>query len=187
MPMTIVPNVLTIGDKQYNRYNGTDYHVNTDPQVIDLLDLYRRNGNPLRLHFGHTEPGHEKLGRDWLEEFDTYGRIGRSMGNPNYAHGGVHAPLLILKRADSGGGAILDHCIVRIRNFHGNDLYRHPHYHHGKVIVQKMDKPMKSGRKTLYYESLVDGETHARFRSLTEATVWATELGLEFTLGTTDG
>jgi hypothetical protein len=76
----------------------------------------------MRFCFGDT-----KDGRDWGEVHDTKGYIGRSTGS-------IKIPLLLNTVSSSGGGGLLDHCIVKIeRKNRGEkcytEVYRHPQYH----------------------------------------------------------
>jgi len=87
-------------DKQYKVVNGTSYDVRTSDKVIELLENCRIRGIRIRFFYGAE-------GRCWNDEFDTIGTIGRSTGINKI-------PLLIKNSLSSGGGAILDHCIVRI-------------------------------------------------------------------------
>ena len=103
----------------YRQVNGTFYDERTPGEVIRVLESARQNRIRLHISLGNTETG-----RDWLEEFETHGYIGRSMGP-------VKVPLLIANRRSLGGGAILDHCVVRIRTAAGGwVLWQHPAYHH---------------------------------------------------------
>ena len=101
--------------------DGTHYHQETPTAIVDVLERVRNSGQRIRLHYGDTETG-----RDWGDVHDVTGRIGRSMGP-------VKVPILLYNARSMGGGAILDHCIVRIRpagndRGAGADLYRHPNY-----------------------------------------------------------
>jgi hypothetical protein len=104
----------------------------TPTKVQSMLENARKNrsdnrnqGTILRLFLGDPETG-----RDWCEEWDVVGFIGRSTGSQK-------VPLLIeplwssygdLESAE-GGGAISTDGILRIIEFNtGNELYRHPKY-----------------------------------------------------------
>jgi hypothetical protein len=95
--------------------NGTTYDDKTDPDVVKVLEAARESGTRIRLHYGDRETG-----RDWLEECEVNGTVGRSGGT-------VKIPLLIATSRSLGGGGILDRCIVRITS-KGRDLYRAPNY-----------------------------------------------------------
>ena len=109
---------------KYKVLNGTAYHEDTPDEVVRILDdaLATHRTTRLRFCFGDTETG-----RDWGEVHDTTGYIGRSTGS-------IKIPLLIDTINSSGGGGLLDHCIVRIEQKERGDkfyteVYRHPQYH----------------------------------------------------------
>jgi hypothetical protein len=110
--------------------DGTHYHDDTPQEVIDVLERARNTGQRVRLHYGTVEGGaaHKRgkpVGEDWGDTFYVAGHISRSMGPQK-------TPLVVARRNSSGGPAVLDHCIVRIRPANqrdGGDLYRHPDYH----------------------------------------------------------
>lgn len=96
----------------------TEFHSNTPQAVRDILQSYYHTGKRLRLFFGDTETG-----RDWGEENDVIGMIGASIG------GTRKIPILLANRRSRGGGAIPDHCIVRIIDITTKqELWRHPRY-----------------------------------------------------------
>lgn len=79
-----------------------------------------------------------------------------------------------------GGGAILEHCIVRIRESAGGRiLYQHPSYHFGNLAIRPKAEPvtLPDGR-TLKIDVLRDGELHAAFESMDKARHWVHKLGV---------
>jgi len=96
--------------------SGTCYHIETPEPIIKRLEDARINRYRVRLFFGDT-----KTGQDWNEEHDTIGRVGRSTSR-------IKIPLLIRTSRSMGGGAILDHCIVKIMKGK-RTVYEHPSYH----------------------------------------------------------
>jgi hypothetical protein len=103
--------------EDYHLVNGTAYHKETDGKIIEILEKSRRIKERLIFDFGDT-----KTGKSWNEEFDTTGHIGRSTGK-------IQIPLLIKQVRSSGGGGLLDHCIVKITTSKGKKvLYQHPNY-----------------------------------------------------------
>ena len=154
--------------KTYKHINGTSYRNETPDEVIRVLESARQNRTRLHISLGETASG-----RDWLEEFETHGYVGRSMGP-------VKVPLLVANTRSLGGGAILDHCIVRIRESAGGRvLYRHPDYHHGTLEIRQKTEPvtLPDGR-TLTVDVLRDGELHASFESVEKARRWVHKLGV---------
>lgn len=142
-----------------NRYqvvNGTYYHKDTPAVVVDVLEQARKGGTRIRLRYGDTETG-----RDWLDEFDVEGRIGRSMGP-------IKVPILLARRTSTGGPALLEHCLVKVRQTgkDGRTLYRHQTYHTPALVVQRSSEP---GYEV---EVLADGEVHARFQAFLAANRW---------------
>lgn len=106
--------------------DGTTYHDKTPLRLGELLERARRGGWRLKLCYGYTED-HEngKAGQDWSERYGVTGYVGRSMGPEK-------VPLLLHNSLSVGGGAILDHYIVRVmfsNKRDGGDLYKHPKYH----------------------------------------------------------
>lgn len=134
----------------------TRYHTETPERVKVLLERYINTDNRVRLFYGDQETGEY-----WGDEFDVTGTIGRSTGlRP--------IPLLIANRRSTGGGAILDHCIVRML-VNGAEVYRHPNYHSEfeSAIVRPSELPDYS--HAVYTEK--SGEV-ARFHSERAAVNW---------------
>lgn len=103
--------------KDYKVVNGISFDQRTPNQVCNILANYCGNRNQrVRLFYGDTTTG-----KDWFECYDTIGYIGRSTGT-------IKIPLLIATSRSLGGGAILDHCIVKI-TIDKQTVYKHPNYH----------------------------------------------------------
>jgi len=100
--------------------SGTSYGMTTPQAVIDVLEKARYRGQRIRLFYGS-----EADGIDWCMENDTMGTLGRSSGDRK-------VNILLASSRSTGGGAILDDCIVRIsckdQKGASIDLYRHPQY-----------------------------------------------------------
>ena len=155
--------------KEYKVTNGTSYDARTPDEIVSVLEKARLNRTRLHVSLGDIETG-----KDWLEENDVYGFVGRSMGP-------VKVPLLVANRRSLGGGAILDHCIVRIRTSAGGRvLYQHPNYHHGEIKIRPKAKPIElpDGR-ILRVDVLRDGEIHAAFADMTKARRYIHKLGIQ--------
>ena len=108
----------------YREVNGTSYKLETAPEVVNVLERVRLNHIRVELHYGDVQTG-----RDWNETYDVTGSLGRSTGP-------IKVPILLKTRRSSGGGAILDHCIVKIVRLDGATkgtvLYQHPTYQKGE-------------------------------------------------------
>lgn len=162
------PNVAEIGTPaQYQQYleaenayiatrpTNTFFDPDTPAAVQTLLEAYRKSGKPLRVFLGNAETG-----RDWLEEFDVVGSIGRSMGP-------LKVPLLVAKGAD-GGGALLTANIVRLVDATSlREVYRHPAYH-----LPEFDILPCTDTKGYAEMVQVQGQVHARFRKEGQAAKW---------------
>ena len=157
--------------KTYQTINGTFYDTRTPGEVIRVLENARLNHT--RLHISLGETADPNVGFDWLEEFESYGYIGRSMGP-------VKVPLLIANTRSLGGGVILDHCIVRIRTSSGGQvIYQHPNYHFGEMQIRVKTEPLSlpDGR-ILTVDVLRDGKVYASFQSMAQARRWVHKLGV---------
>lgn len=159
--------ITTYQDKQYKVLNGTYYHIETDDKIILLLEQARQVGYRVRLHYGD-----QATGRDWMDEHDVTGHLGRSMGP-------VKVPLIIKTKQSSGGPAILEHRIIRIRKLgaKARDLYVHDKYHQGDITYQL------TSDKAYPYEVLIDGKVHARFKSRLSMMRWANKMVVTFNKG----
>lgn len=157
--------------KTYKQINGTSYDFRTPDEVIRVLENARANRTRLHISLGHTDG--DKVGLDWLEEFESHGYVARSMGP-------IKVPLLVANRRSLSGGALLDHCIVRIRLSAGvRVLWQHPAYHFGDMEIRMKPEPvaLPDGR-VLAVDVLRDGEVHAAFESVAHARRWVQKLGV---------
>lgn len=145
-------------------YGNTHYHPETPDALIRLLEQLRESRRLVVLRYGDV-----KTGRDWLEENDVVGRIGRSTGI-------CKIPLIVPPRS-LGGPGMLEHCIVRILTNSGKrELYRLPNYHHPKLTIQPTVSPPSPKLCTTL---LADGKVHALFNGEEAAQRWLHRFGLE--------
>ena len=101
----------------------TTYNKDTSKKVIDILENAIDTRKRVRVFYGDT-----KNGRDWLEEYGTIGRIGRSCGENKI-------PILIANSRSLGGGALLDDCIVKI-TIDKTVVYQHELYNLPSFLMQ---------------------------------------------------
>lgn len=143
--------------------SATWFDARTPAEVQLVLEEARRSNNVMRVFTGDT-----CTGRDWLEEYDTIGRIGRSTG-------AMKVPLLVPK-GDNGGPALLTHCIVRIIDVtKGVEVYRHPNYYVAKMdVVEAASYDKVDGITHSVKVQNKDGEmeTFANFKSESKAAHW---------------
>ena len=100
--------VIDSEGKHYQQYNGTCYHADTTKEMIMRLEHLRIFQTRCRFY--------------WGDDCDVKGRIGRSGGS-------IKIPILLYNSRSLGGGAILDHCIVKITETNGGMvLYQHQKY-----------------------------------------------------------
>lgn len=141
--------------------NGTSYHDGTPAEVIALLEDSRQTGKRLRIHYGDRETG-----RDWMDEHNVAGRVGRSTGD-------LKVPLLLANSRALGGGAIMDHWIVKIRaSAGGAALYQHPRYY--LPDIRLTDDPAER----LPFAVVADGSVHARFATAEKRARWLARMGI---------
>jgi hypothetical protein len=151
---------------QYNQYleaeqayiatkpQDTFYSAETPVKVRALLEAYRKTGAKVRVFMGDPVTG-----RDWLEENDVIGKIGRSMGP-------IKIPLLCAPRSD-GGMAMSTECILRLVDVESKfEVYRHPLYKMPEFKI--VSGPMEG----YPFEVTVNDSVHARFAGEASAQAW---------------
>lgn len=125
----------------------TYFHPATNPQVTVALEQARLSGKRVRFMLGDTATG-----RDWMEENDVAGYIGRSSGTQK-------VPILLERKSSDGGGALLEHCIIRLF-VDGKEVYRHPLYKAPNLTIKP--ETFEGKQYTTVYR---DGEPQARFKT----------------------
>ncbi len=104
----------------YQIVNGTAYHADTPPQVIDILEKCLHSRRQYRFRIWD---GDRNTGRAW-GDIET-GYIERSTGP-------IKIPILISNTRSLGGPGLLDHCIVKIEYANKKDggiLYQHKDFY----------------------------------------------------------
>lgn len=139
---------------KYKIFNGTYYDHQTDEKVITIIDEALRSKRKLKIYLGDR-----KTGRDWCEEHDKTGTIGRSTGP-------IKIPLLMTSSRSYGGGVLLEDAIVKIVDFDSKKvLYQHPNYKAPIVEIVPSDMPEYT------HNTMVNGTLHGRHSSLRSAQI----------------
>ncbi len=144
----------------------TIYDPNTPPELISILEKARVHKTRIRLFYGDPATG-----RDWNEENDVEGYLGRTMGP-------LHCPILLKTNASSGGGIILSACIVKVIATEGRrPLWQHPKYH---SLPFTISNTLASSPPHADYpvEVLRAGEVHARFTTRQQAERFLKKIGV---------
>lgn len=123
----------------------------TPSRVATLLNNLSMSQQRIRLVYGDTTTG-----KDWLEECDVIGNIGRSTGEKQI-------PLLIKNSRSTGGGSILDHCILKIVDVKSKRVL----YQHEKYITPKFEIIFLA--ITGQYSVTVEGKAQANFKTEKQA------------------
>jgi hypothetical protein len=142
---------------------ATWFDPHTPAKVQKILEDARESRHILRLFVGDAETG-----RDWCEENDVIGRIGRTGGilktpillEPLREHGDI--------RFADGGGAISTASILRIADVTTNEeLYRAPNYQLPQLVLGETSAELQA--KGYDYSVNRDGENVANFKMLEAA------------------
>jgi hypothetical protein len=130
---------------EYKIVDGIAFHPTTPDGVCQLLAhaANTHRNYRVRIFYGDAETG-----RDWLEEYDTIGYIGRSTGS-------IKPPLMIANVRSICGPAILDNCIVKI-TIDKSTVYSHFNYHQPAIVADGCDV-------------FTDGKLHAQCHSCQQA------------------
>lgn len=137
--------------------SGTYYSEKTSDEVIRVLESIRGTSQRVKIYVGD-----KVTGKDWMEESDKTGKIGRSSGP-------IKIPILLSTVDSTGGGAILDDCIVKIVTSPastGRVLYQHPNYHQGEMVITEEGLP---GKPEYTHTLRIDGEVYSRHTSFRSA------------------
>ena len=121
----------------------------TSGGVVVLLNRLTESKKRVRLVYGDIDTG-----KDWLQEYDVIGSIGKSTGTNQI-------PLLLSNSRSTGGGAILEDCILKIVDVKSKKVL----YQHDKYLAPKFDiVPSIVG-----YSVAVDGNVQANFKTIKQA------------------
>lgn len=96
--------------KKYKIVNNTHYHIDTNDRVIEVLEQCKANRTRIVVDYGDIATK-----KSWEEVYDISGYVGRSMGD-------IKIPLLVHNSRSYGGGALLTHCILSIKESKGKKV-----------------------------------------------------------------
>jgi hypothetical protein len=131
----------------------TQFDEGTPEAVKIAIESARQTGARVRLFLDDR-----KTGRDWGEENDVTGTIGRSTGP-------CHVALLLANNRSTGGGAILTNCIIRLL-VNGREQYRAENYQPPKW------EERVGNMKDRKFEVWRDNKIHARFETDAKRQRW---------------
>lgn len=139
---------------KYKVFDGTSFDIETPEDVCRILNQYRQSRERLRIFNGSN-------GKMWLEENHVIGIIGRSTGT-------YKIPLLIANSRSMGGGAVLDHCIVRTQDAKTKRvLYKKPGYSLPEFEI--VPSQFASDPNTYPYQVFANKEHAASFKTRIQA------------------
>ena len=121
----------------------------TSNRIADILNNLTESNKRIRLVYGNTTTG-----KDCLQEYDIIGSIGKSTGTNQI-------PLLISNSCSTGGGAILEDCILKIVDVKSKNVL----YQHDKYIEPKFEITLSTNG----YSVNVDGKVQANFKTIKQA------------------
>lgn len=137
----------TVNGKAYKvTESNTFYPENTPDKVIDILERARYRGDRIQLFYGDI-----KTGKNWNEECETIGTIGKSNGT-------VKIPLLIATKRSMGGISISTDSIIGIKQGK-NILYKAENFIENSYTIVNSD--LQGYAKN----TLIDGEIYGRHKT----------------------
>lgn len=149
--------------RAYDVVNDTWYDAGTDPDLLQTLEIVRKNNWRVLISKGYSSevirdryiryftPPEEPapVGVNWIEQFECTGYISR-------CRGGLKRPLILFNSRTRYGGTLSSDCIVRVMR--GNQvLWRHPRYRE-PIVTSRMTDDLEYPA-----ELIVDGKVQCRF------------------------
>jgi hypothetical protein len=158
--MKITTNVSAVDNKAYKvAESGTYYYPNTNDKVIEVLERCRIDKRRIQFFYGDV-----LTGRDWNEEHDTIGQVGRSTGP-------IKVPLLIPTSRSIGGGCILTDSILKIRDAKSKVvLYVADNYQLPVIDI------IPSDMEGYQFNTVINGTLHGRHKTLRSAKMLKSKL-----------
>jgi hypothetical protein len=134
--------------------SGTYYNIETPDKVIECIEKCLYNGRRVRLFYGDI-----KTGENWNELYDISGTIGRSTGK--------HIPILLHNTRSNGGGAILTHCIIAIKEPGKNGCYLYRAENFTPPVAEIVESDLKGEGYT--HNVNVNGQLQTRHKTFAAA------------------
>ncbi len=136
--------------------SGTYYRQGAPREVVSAIEAAMKSRKRIRIFMGDDETG-----RDWLEENEVSGFVGRSTG--------VRPCALLVPQGADGGSPIDGSNIVRLL-VDGTEVYRHPKYQKPSILTG-----FEGAYPDCPFGAWVNGEKdpHARFKTVKQADRWA--------------
>lgn len=143
-------NLVTVGGLWFNK--------KTPERVMTIIAHAYHSGKRIRVFYGDTETG-----RDWMEEYDVMGTVGRSTGKHK-------VPLLINNSRSHGGTAIMCSHIVKI-TIDKTVVYKHPDYYIHDMKIGDGNPDVGLDYSVLYKDTRNNGEwvPQANFKTKKQA------------------
>ena len=151
-------------DREYKKVGNTFFHLETSDELARIIDGLINDHREIRVRIFL---GDRATGREWGEEHDVAGYMGRSTGTRKI-------PLMINNRRSLGGPGLLDHCILKLQTTAGRVLWQAENYQPSTYEAKEIE-PCNFGNGKVYRaEGWKDGEMLiARFQTIGQAKRWA--------------
>jgi hypothetical protein len=128
--------------------NGHSYKTDTPEKVVSTLEKAWYRKERIKVYYGNI-----KTGKRWNEENGIMGYVGFSTGS-------IKIPLLVPNKNSLGGGALLDNCIIKIRESKGKHvLYQSENFQQSKFEIVPSDLP------EYQFNLNIDGEIYSRHKT----------------------
>ena len=127
---------------------GTYYHVGTPDSLVHILEKARTNKTRIKVYLGDAVTG-----KDWMEESDKMGFIGRSSGP-------IKIPIIMKYETAKGGTDLMPENIVKLSiAYTGTVLYQTKNYHQPSMEL------VEDGDGEDNYAILIDEEVYSRHKT----------------------
>jgi hypothetical protein len=140
---------------------GTFYSTETPDALIEVLEHIRTNRLRCKFYYGDIETG-----RDYAEESDKIGTIGRSTGE-------IKIPLFIATPRSRGGSALFEN-IVMIKDINRRIIYKNPKYNAPSIVITPSDAILAT--KGYTHTLVVNGRIYSNHKSERAAVLLKTKL-----------